>query len=158
MEGNRGSKRGVSKKINPTTETVDTQYQLETDRLSKKRELRTKQYNEYRILFYGTPQEKEDVKQKHRQALLDQVKGKEVGLKDQYNAKVSSGSTIPKEVKNKITNVNKSKEEYLKQFRDQNKQLMERRANEQRTKREEENRKEQELLKNDPINWSKTLV
>ena len=35
---------------------------------------------------------------------------------------------------------------------------MERRANEQRTKREEENRKEQELLKHDPINWSKTLV
>jgi len=35
---------------------------------------------------------------------------------------------------------------------------MERRANEQKMKREVENQKEQELLKRDPINWRKTLV
>jgi len=46
-------------KVNPTTETVDTQFELERKRLAKKRELRTKQYNEYRILFYGSSQEKE---------------------------------------------------------------------------------------------------
>ena len=62
MEVKRSNNRAVSIKVNPTSETVDTQYQLEIDRLAKKRELRTKQYNEYRILFYGTPKEKEDVR------------------------------------------------------------------------------------------------
>lgn len=54
--------KSISIKVNPTTETVDTQFELEKKRLAKKRDLRTKQYDEYRISFYGTPKEKEDVR------------------------------------------------------------------------------------------------
>ena len=49
-------------RINPTTETVNTQHELETKRMIKKREIWTKQYDQYRKLFYGTPQEKEVIK------------------------------------------------------------------------------------------------
>lgn len=61
---NTSNNKSISIKVNPTTETVDTQYELEKKRLAKKRDLRTKQYDEYRILFYGSPKEKEEVRYK----------------------------------------------------------------------------------------------
>ena len=62
---NKSSKtnnKSICIKVNPTTETVDTQYELEKKRLVKKRDLRSKQNHEYRIMFYGTPKEKEEVR------------------------------------------------------------------------------------------------
>ena len=61
---NTSNNKSISIKVNPTTETVDAQFELEKKRLAKKRDLRTKQYDEYRILFYGSPKEKEEVRYK----------------------------------------------------------------------------------------------
>ena len=65
------------------------------------------------------------LRQKHRQALLDQVKSKEIGLKEQYNSKIAENeesfscqSSLKSE---QPTPPTYSKEQYLKQFRDQNK-------------------------------------
>lgn len=155
------SNKSTSIRINATIETADIQYNLEKKRLNKKRELRTVQYGNYCKNFYGSPSEKEVLKSEHRQALLNQCREKEIAQKHAFRNKVKESQdavALDQSYQELDSKQLDTRSKYLKQFRDQNKVLMEKRSAESRKLREEENRKERELLQRDPINWSKTLV
>jgi len=148
-------------KVNPTSETATVQHDLEKLRLAKKREMKTTQSYNYSRMFYGSPKEKEDMKRDHRRALLKQCKDKEEGIKYTFENKVKeSQQAVESDQRYLHTDHQQrgTRAEYLKQFRDQNKELMEQRSEERKRQRHEENRQERELLRRDPINWSKTLV
>ncbi len=59
---NRQSSSSKTIYVNSTTETATDQFQLETARQQKKRELKTKQYSGYVKSLYGTPAEKEAIR------------------------------------------------------------------------------------------------
>ena len=161
MSKSYGSKTTSISVNSSNIETADIQHQLDLQRLSKKREVRILQYQRYAKTFYGTPAEKELLRKEHRVALLDQLRQNEQAQKDVKRNKVTETRTVVALDKSNQDTDNKrqgTKSQYLKQYRDQNKILMETRAENSRAQREEENRRERELLTHDPINWSKTLV
>lgn len=143
-----------------TTETAADQYELEKARELKKRDIKTKQYSKYVKSLYGSPMEKEELRKEQREALLTQVREKEHNSKDTLKNKVKESEAavaydrecLETDKQQRITRAS-----YLKQFRDGNKQLIETRSEQKRRQREEENKKERELLKQNPINWSNTL-
>ncbi|XP_057297298.1 uncharacterized protein LOC130626207 [Hydractinia symbiolongicarpus] len=148
-------------KVNSTCETADVQHKLEMHRLKKKREIRTFQYENYCKMYYGSPKEKELLKSEHRHALLCQQKQKELMRKEAFKSKVQeSQNAVAHDLSYQEMDSKQQQARllYLRTFRDQNKMLMESRAAHLREKQNEENRKERELLKYNPINWSKTLV
>ena len=146
---------------NSNIETADIQHELDLQRLGKKRELRVLQYQRYAKTFYGTPAEKEVLRKEHRVALLSQLRQNEQAQKDAKQNKVKETKTVVALDQSNQDSDSKrdgTRSQYLKQYRDQNKILMETRAANSRAQREEENRRERELLTYDPINWSKSLV
>eukprot|EP00112_Aurelia_sp_Birch-Aquarium-sp1_P021052 Seg557.6 transcript_id=Seg557.6/GoldUCD/mRNA.D3Y31 product="hypothetical protein" protein_id=Seg557.6/GoldUCD/D3Y31 len=146
---------------NITTETAVDQFQLERARLAKKREMKTVVYGRYTRGFYGSTCEKEDVRREQREALLHQIQRKDENTKDLLQKKVKESETavaydqacIDADRQDHIKKAN-----YLKQFRDGNKQLIEEREQERRRRRDEEKRLERELWNQNPFNWSKTLT
>ena len=63
--GKSGSRKTTATKtitVECTTETAVDQFELETQRQVKKRELKTKQYDYYIKSVYGSPAEKEEVR------------------------------------------------------------------------------------------------
>lgn len=142
------------------TAAAGDHFEIENARQQKKRELKNKQYIQYTTKVYGTPCEKEAARKDHREALLEQIKQKDSDEKTKSTLKVkeSQGAlAYDRSCLESDQQEHTKKANYLKDFRDGNKKLIEIRSEEKRKQRDEENHRERELLKKNPINWSNSL-
>ncbi|XP_074609975.1 uncharacterized protein LOC141864136 [Acropora palmata] len=150
----RDSKRSVS------LETVSFHHEIEQRKMQGKREAYKRRNEMYVKAMYGNTKEKEEVKQMGRMALLEQMEEKEKANSTKMTEKTKeSGFAINYDriciQQDKEDRINK--ERYLQQFRNENKKLMELRAEQQRNEKQTRHLEERNLLQQTPINWSKTL-
>lgn len=141
-------------------ETVSRHHEIEERKMQGKREAYRRRNDMYVKAMYGGPKEKEEVKQMGRTALLEQMKEKDTANKNKMVEKIKESDfaisydriCLQQDKEDRI-----NKEKYLQQFRNENKRLMELRAEQQRNDQETRHLEERNLLCQSPINWSKTL-
>lgn len=141
-------------------ETVQRHHDIEEQKLRGKREIYRKRNEMYVKSMYGNPSEKEEVKQDSRTALLQQMKEKDLADKTATTEKTKESDfainydriCLQQDRQDRI-----NKEKYLQQFRNENKRLIELRAEQQKNNRESRHLEERNLLQQSPINWSHTL-
>ncbi|KAL9959672.1 hypothetical protein ACROYT_G033015 [Oculina patagonica] len=153
--------------LQPTTckrtvshETVLGHHEIQESFLRGKREVYKRRNERYVKAMYGNPLEKEQVKQDSRAALLQQMQEKALADKQATSDKTKESEfainydrvCIQQDREDRI-----NKERYLQQFRNENKRLMELRAEQQKNNTQARHQEERSLLQQSPINWSHTL-
>lgn len=114
----------------------------------------------YRVAIYGNTAEKEANKQQVREKLKEQVKEKEeLHRKQLIERVVESDQAVALDQRSKVEDneTHLKKVSYLKQFRDENKKIMEEKERVLKNTREAETALERRLLNTNPINWNMTL-
>lgn len=141
-------------------ETVSQHHEIQERKLQGKREAYRKRSEMYVKAMYGSPQEKEEVKQHSRAALLQQMKEKDLADKNAMTERTKESDfaisydriCLQQDKEDRV-----NKEKYLQQFRNENKKLMELRAEHQKNDTQMRHLEERNLLLQSPINWSHTL-
>lgn len=142
-------------------EALDQQGSLEQQKISAKQRVRDLKYQQYTCPFSGSPEQQSERKKEHRAFLLGQISEKEQEKKmSEEERRKECFTTLHADLnflsQNQATA--RTHDQYLTQFRDGNKLLIEARERQQRQQKLEQQRADRELLYFDPINWSKTLV
>jgi len=141
-------------------ETVQGHHEIDQLKLRGKREAYKRRNDLYIKAMYGSPSEKEKVKQDSRAALLQQMQEKTLADKRAMTEKTKESDfainydrvCVQQDREERI-----NKERYLQQFRNENKKLMELRAEQQKKNTQARYHEERSLLQQNPINWSQTL-
>ncbi|XP_020606817.1 uncharacterized protein LOC110045557 [Orbicella faveolata] len=141
-------------------ETVLGHHEIQEHKLRGKREAYKRRNDLYVKAMYGNPLEKEEVKQDSRTALLQQMQEKALADKRAMTEKTKESDfainydrvCTQQDREDRI-----NKERYLQQFRNENKRLMELRAEQQKKNTQARHHEERSLLQQSPINWSHTL-
>lgn len=141
-------------------ETVQQHHDIHEHKLHGKREIYRNRNETYARSMYGNPVEKERVKQESRSALLQQMKEKDMAHQTHLSERIKESDfainydriCLQQDKEERI-----NKEKYLQQFRNENKRLMELRAEQQKKNRQMRHLEERNLLQQSPINWSHTL-
>ena len=126
----------------------------------KKRTVASQRYDSYRTAFYGSAAEKEAYRQQIRFQLKEQVKEKdELHRKQLIDRVAESDNAVAEDHKFKMedSNTRQKKANYLKQFSNENKKIMEEKERSSRKMREADMELERKLLDVNPINWNMTL-
>ncbi|XP_032230519.1 trichohyalin [Nematostella vectensis] len=141
-------------------ETVASQQQVEEHKLRGKREAYMKRHELYVKSMYGNVIEKEQVRQKQRALLQEQIAEQDNKhrqyLDDRYKES-NFAIHYDEACRRQDAEDRNNRKAYLQKFRDENKRLMETRAEQLRREREAQHQRERELLALSPINWTKTL-
>ncbi|GAB1601027.1 uncharacterized protein LOC106867261 isoform X1 [Argonauta hians] len=148
------------KRINMHWETYDQHWHNQSRSVGMQRREYNRYHNVWTKPFYGKPAEKEAYRKHVRDVLKAQIADNDrIQRKLFQNRMLESGTAIEYDEKCCQEDLEKDQEKvrYLRQFRDQNKQMME--ENWVKTKDQKlcEKRLERELLQINPINWSGTL-
>lgn len=141
-------------------ETVQPHHVNHEHKLRGKREIYKLRNDAYAKPMYGNSMEKERVKQESRRALLQQMKEKDEAHQTHLTERIKESDfainydriCLQQDKEERI-----NKEKYLQQFRNENKRLMELRAEQQKRNTEKRHLEERDLLQQSPINWSHTL-
>ncbi|XP_072026246.1 LOW QUALITY PROTEIN: uncharacterized protein [Amphiura filiformis] len=141
-------------------ETTDVHYQNELRTYLLKREQYHRFHRGWMRPFYGDKIEQEDYKRGIRSNLKDQMSEKEGNHKQWMVDKVQESLTA-KDYDNKCRtddkDAYKKTKTHLMKFRDENKKLMEEKEKVDKSTRLQQYEHEREILRYDPINWSKSL-
>ncbi|XP_002739391.1 uncharacterized protein LOC100377244 [Saccoglossus kowalevskii] len=139
----------------------------EAHHLLSQRVMAMKQREHYRFHsgwqkpFYGSPADKEayrrDIRSKLKEQMTDKLGFQKQILKDKVHESEVAVDYDRKCLEDDHEDVVK-KAIYLKQFRDENKKLMEWKEEQDRLNRVLQNKYERELVRYNPINWSHTLT
>ncbi|XP_028410865.1 uncharacterized protein LOC114533533 [Dendronephthya gigantea] len=149
--------------LNRTGETgnVDNQATVSpANESNKKTTVANQRYESYRVAFYGTPSQKEAYRQQIRSQLKDQVKEKDDLHRRQLIDRVAESDTAvanDQKSKQEDNNMKQKKADYLKQFSNENKKIMEEKEKSSQKTREANMELERKLLNVNPINWNMTL-
>ncbi|XP_071960847.1 uncharacterized protein [Antedon mediterranea] len=110
--------------------------------------------------FYGNKVEQENYRKNIREVLKGQISGKDEIEQQQLKDKVRESEdavNFDRKCLDEDKEAYKKRISFLMQFRDENKRLIESREEQRRIDFKCRHRKEQELLRFNPVNWSQTL-
>ncbi|XP_046840073.1 uncharacterized protein LOC124434867 isoform X1 [Xenia sp. Carnegie-2017] len=119
-----------------------------------------KRSDAYRVAFYGSQKEKEAYRQNIRSQLKEQVREKDDLQRQHLIDRVAeSDKAVASDRMSKQEDdaMRKKKAEYLKQFSNGNKKIMEEKEISSRRVKEADVELERKLLNMNPINWNMTL-
>jgi len=143
-----------------TLETTDSHYQNELRSLLMKREQYHKSHNRWMKPFYGSKVEQEDYRKNTREVLKSQMSDRENSYRQYLIERMEESDRAISYDRKCLDDDRKAfqkKSAFLRQFRDENKRLMELKEQQQKLNRLHTNQCEGELLRYNPINWSQTL-
>ncbi|KXJ16252.1 uncharacterized protein LOC110236122 [Exaiptasia diaphana] len=141
-------------------ETKDLNHDNEQAKLVNKREIYRQRNQQYVKAMYGDIAAKEEVRKNNRISLQQQIQEHDNNfqrhLKERYKesdfAINYDKACLQQDAVDKYERL-----KYLKTFRDENKKIMERKAEQLKHERQAAYVQERKLLSQSPINWSKTL-
>ncbi|XP_076439353.1 uncharacterized protein LOC143284467 [Babylonia areolata] len=148
------------KRINSSWETVDQHWHNDKRRIIMQQREHTRYHSAWSKAFYGSPADQEAYRRHFRDVLKQQMADQDAQKKQTLKDKVKESEAAVQydnQCRSQDLNNFVSKFNYLKQFRDDNKNFMENQWQQRRQDRQLENRYDREVLRYNPINWSGTL-
>lgn len=148
------------KRINWSWETVDQHHENEKRRLLMQKREHTRYHSAWSKAFYGSPAEMEAYRRHFREVLKQQMSDQDVSKKHELKQKVKETEraiAYDRECRMNDAHEYFRKHNYLMQFRDGNKNLMENTWDAKKYNKHVEDRIDRERLRYNPINWSCSL-
>ncbi|XP_077985439.1 uncharacterized protein LOC144440066 [Glandiceps talaboti] len=153
--------RPVRERRTVSLETTDAHHVLDQRVLAMKQREHYRFHSSWEKPFYGSPAEKEayrrDTRSKLKEQMADKLSFAKQILKDKVQESEQAVNYDRKCIEDDRNDIVK-KATYLKQFRDENKKLMEWKEHQDHLNRLLQNKYEQELIRYNPINWSHSLT
>ncbi|XP_064607165.1 uncharacterized protein LOC135471766 [Liolophura sinensis] len=148
------------RRINSSWETSDQHWHNEKRRNIMQQREHLRYHSAWSKAFYGSPADRESYRRHFREVLKQQMDDKVSNRRQLFCSKVKESERAveyDRECLQKDAEKYQQRHTYLKQFRDANKSLMESRLTYVKERKLNDNIREREVLRYNPINWSGTL-
>ncbi|XP_070558114.1 uncharacterized protein [Ptychodera flava] len=153
--------RPVRDRRTVSLETTGAHHVIEQRTLAMKQREHYRYHSGWEKPFYGSPAEKEtyrrDIRSKLKEQMSDRILLEKQLLRDKVQESKQAVEYDRQCIESDRADIMK-KAAHLRQFRDENKKLMEWKEHQDRLNRLLQNKYEQELIRYNPINWSHSLT
>ncbi|ESO82552.1 hypothetical protein LOTGIDRAFT_236939 [Lottia gigantea] len=148
------------KRINTSWETIPAHFHNDSRRILMQQREHERYHSAWSKAFYGNPAERESYNKHFREVLKQQMSDQDSWKRQNLINKVQESeqaveydrTCLQKDFEDHLTKFN-----YLKNFRDDNKKLMEKKWEVSKDSQRKSNLYEREIIRYNPINWSCTL-
>ncbi|PVD25279.1 hypothetical protein C0Q70_15779 [Pomacea canaliculata] len=148
------------RRINASWETVDQHWHNDKRRIIMQQREHSRFHSAWSKPFYGSPADQEAYRKHFREVLKQQMSDQDALKRQQLKDKVRESEAAVEYDRQCLVQDYEAfskKNDYLKQYRDENKRFMESQWQQRRIERMLENHYDREVLRYNPINWSGTL-
>ncbi|XP_011428591.1 uncharacterized protein LOC128158996 [Crassostrea angulata] len=148
------------KRIQDHWETVEQHWHNDQRRILMQQREHQRYHSAWAKAFYGAPAEKEQYRKHFRDVLKQQMADQDISKSVAFKEKCQESKqsiAYDNDCRQKDMDAYVKKHVYLQNFRDGNKNMMEKQWQDNRTSRYLEQRIDRERLRYNPINWSCSL-